>query len=117
MKFTVFFSPSVHNNSFSLHRDQYLSAGLLLMVVGWVALHPPPKAPNLPSAYRAHLRGTFLVEERGPYRRADVWLDTRSGLYYFFTDRLYGNTPKGRLINLKEARAQGYRSQAEMCLK
>jgi hypothetical protein len=117
MKFTVPFSPSGNDNSFALHRDHYLSVGLLLTVVGLVALHPPPKPPNLPSAYRAHLRGTFQVEESAPYRRRRVWLDTRTGLYYFYTDRLYGNTRNGRMIDLKKARAHGYRSHAEMCLK
>jgi hypothetical protein len=116
MKFAVPFSPFC-NHCLSLQRDQYLSGGLILAVVGWVALHPPPKPPNLPSAYRAHLRGRFLVEERAPYARRPVWLDTRQGMYYFYTDPLYENTPNGRLIDLKKARAQGYRSRAEMCLR
>ncbi len=103
------FSICRHRGAGSAGRDQFLCGGLLLIVGGWMAAYPPPKAPTLPSKCQAHLRSQNMAFETGPSRLPPVWVDTRSGLYYYPSNDFYGHTPGGKYLEAKEARAKGYR--------
>jgi hypothetical protein len=94
-------------------RDQFLCGGLLLLLAGWVAAHPLPSAPNLPSASRLHRsRNLAVTQEMAAARQPAVWLDRQSGVYYFAGQPEYGRTPAGTYLDQKAARAHGYRSSA-----
>jgi hypothetical protein len=91
--------------------ERYVCGGLILVLGGWIAAHPPPGPPRLPSAARARMRkaaAPALTQTMPP-----VWVDSRTGLYYFSSDASYGDTPGGRYVAIEDARAQGYRSGAK----
>jgi hypothetical protein len=93
--------------------EQFLCVGLLLVIGGWIASHPPPKAPTLPSACKARLQKVLPApKEDGPAKMPPVWVDTRTGVFYFHFDKRYGGTTGGRYLEMEAARAQGYRSSA-----
>jgi hypothetical protein len=112
MKFTqaaigsVFSEPHI---SPGIWRERFLCGGLLLTLGGWVALHPPPKAPDLPSACRTRFRREPAERAVTVERGFSVWLDTRYGIYYYSTSPHYGKTPDGRFIDLRDAKRSGYR--------
>jgi hypothetical protein len=91
--------------------ERFFCGGMLLAIGGWVALHPPPKAPNLPSVCRAQLKKEAAAMEIGPEKGFTVWVDTRSRCYYYVTSPVYGVTPGGRYLDLRAAKRQGYRPQ------
>jgi hypothetical protein len=97
----------------SAWRDHFLCGGLLLIVSGWMAVSPPPRAPTLPSKCQAQLRFQNTVPDTEPSRVPPVWVDTRSGLYYYPTSACYGHTPGGKYLEAKVAKAKGYRSSTK----
>jgi hypothetical protein len=96
-------------------QEQFLCGGLLLVMAGWVTSHPPPKAPKLPSACRERLQNVLPAPMEGvSEQQPPVWVDTRSGIFYFTFDKCYGRTPGGKYLTMEKARAQGYRSSARV---
>jgi hypothetical protein len=110
------FSGSSGKSAFYRGRnEQFLCGGLLLVMAGWIASHPPPNAPKLPSACKARLQNVLPgPTEDGWEKKPPVWLDTRTGVFYFTFDRCYGRTPGGKYLEMETAKAQGYRSSARL---
>ncbi|MES2465353.1 MAG: hypothetical protein V4671_32705 [Armatimonadota bacterium] len=80
---------------------------------GWIASHPPPQAPVLPSACKARLLEVH-PELSGEIRTRlpPVWVDIRTRVFHFESEKEYGATPGGKYLEQEAAKAQGYRSSA-----
>lgn len=102
------------NASGLVRRDQFLCGGILLVLTGWIASHPLPRAPDLPSVCQSRMSEKMSVTEEVPAEQQIlVWLDTRTGTYYFPGSQGYGSSPNGRYVEQKTAKAQGYCSSAK----
>ena len=45
--------------------------------------------------------------------KTKVWVNTKSGLYFYPGSRWYGKTKQGRYMTVKEAGAKGYKKAAQ----
>ncbi|MES2465352.1 MAG: hypothetical protein V4671_32700 [Armatimonadota bacterium] len=94
-------------------RENFLCGGVLLAFAGWIALHPPPKAPHLPSVLNERVGSEAEREQAKPVKRPLVWLDIRKGIYYFAGFPEYGHSDQGKYMPQDEALEMGYRSCAK----
>jgi hypothetical protein len=84
-------------------RSYFYSGVAVVTVSGWLYAHPLPKAPNLPVASQCYARGM------DGQRRIQVWVDPRTGSFYYPGNASYGRTPDGWFTEISVAQKQGFR--------
>jgi hypothetical protein len=87
-----------------------MSTPILRLFIAAILLLLPTTSTSLGQEHNPH-GSVFFGDDLDEHEHmaAKVWVNTKSGKYFYPGSRWYGKTKSGRYMSEKEARAKGYK--------